>query len=49
MGYERARGGRMFYPIASPPGEPRVERLGYRAVDEVSLWVAGASSQFPGH
>lgn len=49
MEFERARGGRVFYLAATPPGEPLYHHLGYRTVDEIALWVAGESSQFPGH
>jgi hypothetical protein len=43
------RGGDTFYLIATPAGKPLYDSLGFKTVDELSIWLVGESSQFPAH
>jgi hypothetical protein len=38
-----------FYLIATPSGKPLYDSVGFETVDELTIWLAGESSQFPGH
>ncbi len=43
------RGAETFYLIATPAGKPLYDSLGFRTVDELSIWLVGESSQFQAH
>lgn len=43
------RGAETFYLIATPAGKPLYDSLGFKTVDELSIWLVGESSQFPAH
>jgi hypothetical protein len=43
------RGAKTFYLIATAAGKPLYDSLGFKTVDELSIWLAGESSQFPAH
>lgn len=43
------RGAQTFYLIATPAGKPLYDSLGFKTVDELSIWLVGESSQFPAH
>ena len=43
------RGAETFYLIATAAGKPLYDNLGFRTVDELSIWLVGKSSQFPTH
>jgi GNAT superfamily N-acetyltransferase len=43
------RGADTFYLIATPAGKPLYDSLGFKTVDELSIWLVGESSQFPAH
>jgi GNAT superfamily N-acetyltransferase len=43
------RGVETFYLIATAAGKPLYDDLGFETVDELSIWLAGDSSQFPAH
>lgn len=49
MQAELDRGADTFYLIATAAGKPLYDKLGYETVDELSIWLAGESSQFPVH
>lgn len=38
-----------FYLIATAAGKPLYDKLGFETLDELSIWLAGESSQFAGH
>ncbi len=42
-------GGETFYLIATAAGKPLYDNLGFKTVDELSIWLVGESSQFPAH
>jgi GNAT superfamily N-acetyltransferase len=42
------RGARLFYLGATPQGKPLYDQVGFRTLEEVAVWVAGQSTQFPG-
>jgi GNAT superfamily N-acetyltransferase len=48
MAYHTDRGARLFYLDATAAGLPLYTRAGFRIVEETAVWVAGASTQFPG-
>jgi predicted N-acetyltransferase YhbS len=43
------RGAETCYLIATAAGKPLYDKLGFRTVDELSVWLVGESSQFPAH
>jgi hypothetical protein len=43
------RGTETFYLIATAAGKPLYDNLGFKTVDELSIWLVGMSSQFPTH
>src|SRR5713101_6171218 len=43
------RGAETFYLIATPAGKPLYDSLGFKVVDELSIWLVGESTQFPAH
>lgn len=43
------RGAQTFYLVATPAGKPLYDRLGFETIDQLSIWLAGESSQFPAH
>jgi hypothetical protein len=44
------RGAETFYLIATAAGKPLYDNLGFKTVDELSIWLVGeSSSQFPAH
>lgn len=43
------RGAETFYLIATAAGKPLYDKLGFDTVDELSIWLAGESTQFPAH
>jgi GNAT superfamily N-acetyltransferase len=43
------RGAETFYLIATAAGKPLYDDLGFKTVDELSIWLVGESSQFPAH
>ena len=43
------RGAETFYLIATPAGKPLYDSLGFKTVDELSIWLVGESTQFPAH
>jgi hypothetical protein len=43
------RGAETFYLIATAAGKPLYDSLGFKTVDELSIWLVGESSQFPAH
>ena len=49
MAYHRARGGNLFYLLATEVGKPLYDRTSFRTLEETPVWVAGQSTQFPGH
>ena len=49
MQEELNRGVDTFYLIATAAGKPLYDKLGFETVEELSIWLAGESSQFPGH
>ncbi|HEX5503559.1 MAG TPA: GNAT family N-acetyltransferase [Thermomicrobiales bacterium] len=48
MAYHVERGAGLFYLDATPAGLPLYARAGFRTIEETAVWVAGASTQFPG-
>jgi hypothetical protein len=42
-------GAETFYLIATAAGKPLYDNLGFKTVDELSIWLVGESSQFPAH
>jgi len=38
-----------FWLIATAAGKPLYDNLGFKTVDELSIWLVGKSSQFPAH
>ena len=40
------QGAEAFYLIATPPGKPLYDSLGFTTVEEFPIWVAGESEQF---
>lgn len=46
---QRRLGVETFYLIATPAGKPLYDKLGFKTVDELRIWLAGESSQFPAH
>lgn len=46
MAHHRALGADAFYLIATPAGKPLYDALGFKTVDDVSIWIAGHSEQF---
>ena len=43
------RGAQTFYLVATPAGKPLYDRLGFETIDQLSIWLAGESTQFPAH
>ncbi len=43
------RGADTFYLIATAAGKPLYDSLGFKTVDELSIWLVGESTQFPAH
>ena len=48
MAQHRASGARLFYLGATEAGYPLYERAGFRAVETISVWVVGQSTQVHG-
>ena len=48
MVQHHAAGARQFYLNASAAGYPLYERLGFRTVASITIWVAEHSAQVPG-
>jgi ribosomal protein S18 acetylase RimI-like enzyme len=48
MAQHHASGARLFYLVATDAGYPLYERLGFRTVERIAIWVAGHSTQVPG-
>jgi hypothetical protein len=43
------RGAETFYLVATAAGKPLYDKLGFETIDELSIWLAGESSQLPAH
>jgi len=48
MAQHRASGAHLFYLGATEAGYPLYERMGFRTVETLPIWVAGHSTQVPG-
>ncbi len=48
MAHHRASGARLFYLGATEAGYPLYERMGFRTVETLTIWVAGHSTQVHG-
>jgi GNAT superfamily N-acetyltransferase len=47
LSHHQAHGAERFYLLATAAGKPLYERVGFRTVSEVAVWVRGTSVQVP--